>query len=117
MPITGGVIRRINSLGKKEQCKNGLSFKNRKGEEYNFDNKEEYEMITKARTPAPFPDVAVEAPRILTKQEELMGVSKVIQSKPEPSNKERTMLTAANSRIDFSSPPEDQTTRGEIRNT
>ncbi len=36
MPITDSVIRRINSLGKKEQCKNGLCFKNRKGEEYIF---------------------------------------------------------------------------------
>ncbi len=38
MPITDSVIKRIDSLGKKEQCKSGLSFKNRKGEEYVFDN-------------------------------------------------------------------------------
>jgi hypothetical protein len=40
MPMTASVIRRINSLGKKERCKNGLSFKNRKGEEYIFDNED-----------------------------------------------------------------------------
>ena len=45
MPITNSVIRRIDSL----------SFKNRKGEEYTFDNKDKYEMIVKARTLAPFP--------------------------------------------------------------
>jgi hypothetical protein len=48
MPMTDSVIRRINSLGKKEQCKSGLSFKNRKGEEYVFDNEDEYDMIAKA---------------------------------------------------------------------
>ena len=78
MPITNSVIRRINSLGKKEWRKNGLSFKNRKGEEYIFDNKDKYEMIAKKRTLAPFPDVVAEAPGILTEQEELMGASKVI---------------------------------------
>ena len=92
IPITNSVIRRIDSLGKKEQCKNGLSFKNRKGEEYIFDNEDEYEMIVKTRTPAPFPDIAAEAPGILTKQEELLGVSEVIQSEPEPTNKQRVCL-------------------------
>jgi hypothetical protein len=64
-------------------------------------------MIAKARTLAPFLDVAAEAPGILTEQEELMGVDKVVQSEPEPSDEERAMLTAANSGIDFSSPPEE----------
>jgi hypothetical protein len=114
MPITNSVIRRINSLGKKERCKNGLSFKNRKGEEYVFDNEDEYDMIVKARTLAAFPDVAVEVPGILTKQEELMGVDEVVQSEPEPSNEERAMLAAANSGMDFSSPPEEQPNRREI---
>jgi hypothetical protein len=60
-------------ISKNEQCKNGLSFKNRKGEDYTFDNEDEDEVIGKARTPAPFPDIAAEALRMLTKQEELMG--------------------------------------------
>ncbi len=86
MPMTDSFIRRINSLGKKDQSKSGLSFKNRKGEEYIFDNEDEYDMIAKVRTPAPFPDVAADAPGILTKQEELMGVDEVVQSKPDPSD-------------------------------
>ena len=88
MPITDSVIKRINSLGKKEHCKNGISFKHRKGEEYIFDNEDGYEMVAEARTLAPFPDVAVETPGKLTKQEELMRVSEVIQSKPESRNEE-----------------------------
>ncbi len=116
MPMTDSVIRMVDSLGKTKQCKNGLFFKNRKGEEYTFDNKDEYEMIAKVRIPAPFPNIAAEAPGILTKQEEMIGVNEAIQSEPEPSNKEEAMLAAANSGIDFSSPPEDQPNRGEIRN-
>ncbi len=68
MPMTDSVIRRIDSLGKKEQCKNGLSFRNRKGEEYTFDTEDEYEMIAKVRILVPFLDIAAEAPGILTKQ-------------------------------------------------
>ncbi len=63
-------------------------------------------MIAEARAPAPFSDVAGEAPGILTKQEELMGVDEVVQSEPEPSNEKQAMLAAANSGINFSSPPE-----------
>jgi hypothetical protein len=114
MPMTNSVIRRINSLGKKERCKSGLSFKDRKGEEYVFDNEDKYDMIAKARTPAAFPDVAAEVSEILTKQEELMGVDEVVQSEPEPTNEEQAMLAAANSGMDFSSPPEEQPSRRAI---
>ncbi len=60
MPMPDSVIRKISSIGKKERCKSGLSFKNRKGEEYVFDNEDEYDMKAKARAPAPFPDVAAD---------------------------------------------------------
>ena len=112
--MTDSVIKMVDSLGKKERCKNGLSFKNRKGEEYTFDNEDECEMIAKEKIPAPFPDIATEAPEILTEREEITGVYEVIQSEREPSNKERAMLAAANSGIDFSSPPEDRPTKREI---
>jgi hypothetical protein len=88
--------------------------KKRKGEEYVFDNEDKYDLIAEARTLAPFPDVAAEAPGILTEQEEMMGVDKVVQSKPEPSNEEQTMLAVANSGINFSLPPVEQPNRREI---
>jgi hypothetical protein len=103
----------VDRLGKKEQCKNGLSFKNRKGEEYTFDNEDEYEMLAESRIPVPFPDIAAEAHGILTEQEEIIGVNEVIQSEPESSDKEQAMLAVANSGIDFSLPPEDRPNRGE----
>jgi hypothetical protein len=112
--MTDSVIKMVDSLGKKERYKNGLSFKNRKGEEYTFDNEDECEMIAKEKIPAPFPDIATEAPGILTEREEITGVNEVIQSEREPSDKERAMLAAANSGIDFSSPPEDRPTKREI---
>jgi hypothetical protein len=112
MPMTDSVIRMVDSSGKKEGCKNGLSFKNRKGDEYTFDNEDEYEMIAEARILAPFPDISAEAPGILTKREEMIGVNEVIQSEPEPSDKEQAMLAAANSGIDFSLPPEYRPNRG-----
>jgi hypothetical protein len=60
-----------------------LSFKNRKGEEYTFNNEDKYEMIAEERIPAPFPDIAAEALGILTEREEMMGVNEVIQSERE----------------------------------
>jgi hypothetical protein len=71
-------------------------------------------MIAKEKNPAPFPDIAAEAPGILTEQEEMMGVYEVIQSEREPSDEERAMLAAAYSGIDFSAPPEDCLTKREI---
>ncbi len=71
-------------------------------------------MTAEARTPAAFLNVAAEVPGILTKQEELMGVDEVVQSEPEPSDKEQAMLTAANSGMDFSLPPEERPNRREI---
>ena len=112
--MTDSVIKMVNSLGKKERCKNGLSFKNRKGEEYIFDNEDEYEMIAEMKIPVPFPDIAAEAPGILTDQEEIMEVNEVIQSEREPSNEEQAMLAAANSGIDFSTPPEDRPTKRKV---
>ena len=58
-------------------------------------------MIAEAKIWAPFPDIAAEAPGILSEQEEIMVVNEVIQSEREPSNEERAMLAAANSGIDF----------------
>jgi hypothetical protein len=71
-------------------------------------------MIAEEKIPAPFPDIAAEAPGILTEQEEMMGANKVIQSEREPSDEERAMFAAANSGIDFSAPPEDCPTKREI---
>ena len=88
MPMTDSVINMIDSMGKKERCKNGLSFKNRKGEEYTFDNEDKYEMKAKEKILAPFPDIAAEVPGILTEREEMMGVDEIIQSEKEPRDEE-----------------------------
>jgi hypothetical protein len=71
-------------------------------------------MTAEARIPVPFPDIAAEAPGILTEREEMMGVNEVIQSEREPGDEEGAMLGVANSGIDFSSPPEDQPNKREI---
>ena len=43
-----------------------------------------------------------------------MGVNEVIQSEREPNKGEQAMLAAANSGIDFSTPPEDRPTKREV---
>jgi hypothetical protein len=44
MPITESVIDEVEKMAVKDGATKGLSFKNRKGIEYEFDNYEEYEM-------------------------------------------------------------------------
>ena len=52
-----------------------------------IDNEDKYEMVAETKILVPFPDIAAEAPGILTEQEEIMGVNEVIQSERQPSGK------------------------------
>ena len=45
-------------------------------------------MIAEMKILAPFLDIAAEPPRILTEQEEIVGVNEVIQSEREANNEE-----------------------------
>jgi hypothetical protein len=59
MQATESVIKQVERRGTKDKAQKGISFKNRKGEEYVFDNDEEYETMMEPDHPVPFPDVAV----------------------------------------------------------
>ncbi len=60
-------------------------------------------MVIEPSKPAPFPDIAAEAPGVLTEQEEVFGVDEVVQKEPTQSDHERARLAAENSGLDFSS--------------
>jgi hypothetical protein len=45
MPITDSVIKKVEEMAVKDGAVNGISFKNRKGVEYVFDN-EDHEYAT-----------------------------------------------------------------------
>ncbi len=55
MLLTESVIKRVKQMAAKDKLQKGLSFKNRHGEEYKFDNDEEYEVVIEPSKPAPFP--------------------------------------------------------------
>jgi hypothetical protein len=103
MTLTESIIKQVKQMAAKDKLQIGLSFKNRRGEEYKFDNDEEYEMMIEPSEPAPFPDIAAEAPGVLTKQEEVFGVDEVVQEGPTQSNHEWAKLAAEKSGLDFSS--------------
>ena len=73
IPITDAVIRQVEAMAVKAGAVKGVNFKNRKGEEYEFDNDEEYKMLVEPDNPAPFPDIPTEAPGMLTELEEEYG--------------------------------------------
>ncbi len=60
-------------------------------------------MVIKPSKPAPFLDIAAEAPGVLTEQEEVFGVDEVVQEEPTQSNHKQARLAAENSGLDFSS--------------
>jgi len=51
-------------MGARGSCRYYLlpNFKDRKGDEYEFENDEEYKMMVEPDEPAPFPDIPAEAP-------------------------------------------------------
>jgi hypothetical protein len=103
MPITDSVIKKVEEMAVKDGAVNGISFKNRKGVEYMFDNEDEYETLMETDKPSPYPDIPAEAPGILTEIEEEYGVDNVVQDKPELSNEQRALLATQSSGLDFSS--------------
>ncbi len=97
MLVTESITKQVKEMAAKDRLQKGLSFKNRHGEKYKFDNDEEYEMVIEPNKPAPFPDIAAEAPGVLTEQEEVFGVDEVVQEGTSKSNHERARLAAENS--------------------
>ncbi len=113
MPVTEAVIKQVEEMAVKDEAVKGISFKDRKGVEYKFDNDEEYEMLMEPNEPAPFPDIPAEVPGVLTELEEEYGVNEVVQDKPEESNEQQAMMAAENSGLDFLSIPT-KATGGEV---
>jgi hypothetical protein len=78
MPITESVIEQVEKMAVKDGARKGLSFKNRKGIEYKFNNDEEYEMLVEPEEPEPYPGIPAKAPGMLTEHEEEFGVNDVM---------------------------------------
>ncbi len=88
MPITEAVIRQVEVMAIKDGAVSEINFKNRKGEKFEFDNDNEYEMLVEPDNSAPFPDIPAEAPGMLTELEEDYGVHDVVQDEPEMSDEQ-----------------------------
>jgi hypothetical protein len=113
MPVTEAVIKQVEEMAVKDGAVKGISFKDRKGVEYKFDNDKEYKMLVEPDKLAPFPDIPAEAPGMLTELEEEYGVDEVVHDEPEESNEQQAMMAAENSGLDFSSVPT-KATGGEV---
>ncbi len=94
MPMIEAVMKQIKKWGMKDCAQNGLTFKNRNGEEYEFNDNKEGTPIAHPEN-APFLDIPAEASRILTKPEETQGVN-AIQEESAQSDEERAFLAAEN---------------------
>jgi hypothetical protein len=113
MPVTEVVIKQVEEMAVKDGAVKGISFKDRKGVEYKFDNFEEYKMLVEPDEPAPFPDIPAELPGMLTELKDEYGANKVVQDKPKESNEQQAIMAAENSGLDFLSVPT-KVTGGEV---
>jgi hypothetical protein len=100
MPMTESVMNQIDKWAKKDRTQNGLTFLNRKGMEYEFNDDDDQATLVVRPKAAPFPDIPAEAPGILTEHEEIHGASP-IQDEPAQSDEERAKLAAENSGMEF----------------
>ena len=105
MLITESVIEQVEKMAVKDGVTKGLSFKNRKGIKYEFDNDEEYQMLVEPEEPAPYPDIPAKAPGMLMEREEEFGVNDVVQKEMEQTDKEQVMLATENLGLYVSSVP------------
>jgi hypothetical protein len=99
MPMTEAAMNQIKKWAIKDHAQNGLTLKNRNGEEYNFNDNKEDTPIAHPEN-ASFPDIPAEALGILNKQEETQGVN-AIQEEPAQSYEEQALLAAKNSGLEF----------------
>jgi hypothetical protein len=99
IPMTEAVLKQINKWAMKDHAQNGLMFKNRNREEYEFIDDKEDTPIAHPEN-APFPDIPAEAPGILTEREETQGVN-AIQEEPAQSNEEQALLAAEHSGLEL----------------
>jgi hypothetical protein len=100
MPMTESVMNQIDKWAKKDLTQNGLTFLNRKGMEYEFNDDDDQATLVVRPEAAPFPDIPAEAPGILTEHEEIHGASP-IQDEPAQSDEERAKLAAENSGMEY----------------
>jgi hypothetical protein len=84
MPMTESVMKQIDKWEKKDHTQNGLTFLNRHGMEYKFNNNDNQATLVVQPEVVSFPDIPAEAPQILMEHDEIHGVSP-IQDKPTPS--------------------------------
>ncbi len=100
MPMTESVMNQIDKWAKKDRTQNGLTFLNRKGMEYEFNDDDDQATLVVRPEAAPFPDISAEAPGILTEHEEIHGASP-LQDEPTQSDEEQAALAAENLGMEF----------------
>ena len=78
----------MEEMAVKDVAIKGITFKDRKGLEHEFENNEEYKMLVEPDEPAPFPDILADAPGMLTETEEEYEIDDVMQDEPEMSDEQ-----------------------------
>jgi hypothetical protein len=88
MPVIEVVIKQVEEMAVKDGAGKGISFKDRKGVEYKFENDKEYKMLVEPDKLAPFPDIPAEVPGMLTELKDEYRVDEVVHDEPKESKEQ-----------------------------
>jgi hypothetical protein len=101
MLITESVIKQVSKWASKDQEISGLTFMEKYGIEYRFDEEEDAIMEEQHIEEAPFLGIPAEAPEMLTQYKNLINGDHVIKDEPVSDDQEQAMLAAENSGLEF----------------
>ncbi len=103
MPITESVIQQVAEWALKDQAMSGLMFMDKYRVEFKFFEEEDAIIVEKNIEEAPFPDIPVEAPDMLTQHENLVNGKDIVEEEPTSEDEERAMLVAEISGMELNS--------------
>ena len=103
MPITESVIQQVAEWALKDQAMSGLMFMDKYRVEFKFFEEEDAIIVEKNIEEAPFPDIPVEAPDMLTQHENLVNGKDIVEEEPTSEDEERAMLVAEHSGMELNS--------------
>ena len=103
MPVTDSVIEQVARWARKDRSITGISFMDKYGGEYQFDDEEDAVMDERLLDHAPYPDIPAEAPGIMTEYEttRMLDRDGVLENEPAQNDEDLAIMAAENSGLEF----------------
>jgi len=103
MPVTDSVIKQVARWARKDRSITGVSFMDKYGVEYKFNDEEDAVMDERLMDHAPYPDIPAKSPGIMTEYETTCMLEKdgVLENEPAQNDEDLARAAAKNSGLEF----------------